>query len=577
MLDHKAVLIGLDQSSLQHDYLVHYEKLFAEREDIKNVALVGDSGLAVKAARLMAECYPQIQFCLLTSKHKSQKNFQNSPLEIVQYQNIDDLVFTLMVRDSFDICIEHSDNTRSNKNILFASIFPFLRKNGIYFIEDVHSVFIDKFNDGSNSIIDLLNQLMHDKIFNQYNPKLFLAEILPQLVESVENFGKLIRINRSHFPILLKIQGLIAPQFFKHRPDMVKKYQVIYPKTSYQSGCKVTTNRDEFKHMAYMPSEMPVLEIGLREYNSVICIPGQIPVKNGFMLPEYQRRTMHLGHNNKNNKNNTKFYAEDHERVTQTLPKHFLKGTYLYLDNEYDSHFGHMLTEFISKLWAWEIFQEQYPNGKVIIGALSGEIYPLVKHVLQAYGIPDERIIALNTPMIVEHLICPSQLYQIGNYVSQEVAKTWDKLTAYFLGQADENSPTYSKIFVSRRDKGRACRNAQEVESLFSENGYQVVYPEDFGFAEQVKLFNAADEIAGFGGSATINAIFSKNNVRKIIIQSDTYSANNDYLISSVKKGELIICYCDAEIPYKGYWSIQAFMSPYTCTLKELEYLQDVI
>lgn len=562
MLDTKGKNLGLDQSSLKHGYLPIYELIFSDMSVDEKIIVIGDSELALQESRLLAECYPNTKVILLSNQRENERkeNFQ-----IIHYSDIEDAIFSLMAIGKIDWIIEHSDNARKNKTALFSSLFPFVKSSGSYFIEDIHSCWIDYFNDGTPSIFDLLNQFIKNRATGlDKNP--FPVAFPSQLIDSIEYYGKLARIKRSNFAILGKIQAATADKVFsKLDGSFVEHYQIVKQKQQFDSTAKLIASKAGFRFMSNLSPKINVPEIALRTYQNVICLPGQLPVKDGLLLPEHQRRTVSVGHTNCHLKFSTPYYAHDHLNITNTPPKEQLRGSYLYLDNEYDSHFGHVLTEFISKLWAWEIFNTQHPDGKVLVGAVHGKPYPLVLEILKAYGIPEDKIVAIDKPLSVERLVCPSQQYQIGYYISPDIELTWEKLKAYFLKQAQAISEleTPEKIFISRKENNRACRNITDVEYLFRQAGYTIIYPEDYPFAQQVALFHHARAIAGFGGSATLNAIFSQKHIPKIIIQSDTYTANNDYLISSVKGGSLHICYCRADLQYQNHWDVNVFMSPY--------------
>ena len=64
------------------------------------------------------------------------------------------------------------------------------------------------------------------------------------------------------------------------------------------------------------------------------------------------------------------------------------------------------------------------------------------------------------------------------------------------------------RLFVSRRrhgDLNRLCRDADQVESVFADHGFDIVYPEDYSLPDQAALFRTARVVAGFGGSGMFN------------------------------------------------------------------------
>ena len=65
------------------------------------------------------------------------------------------------------------------------------------------------------------------------------------------------------------------------------------------------------------------------------------------------------------------------------------------------------------------------------------------------------------------------------------------------------------KIYLSRR-KSEFSRliNEEKIESLFRASGFDIVYPEEMSFQEQIKLFTNAEMVAGVSGGAFANIIF---------------------------------------------------------------------
>ena len=85
------------------------------------------------------------------------------------------------------------------------------------------------------------------------------------------------------------------------------------------------------------------------------------------------------------------------------------------------------------------------------------------------------------------------------------------------LGVADGAAPaTGRRLFLARQSRGRALINEEAVQDLYARHGFEIVFPERLGFAEQVALFNEAACVAGPNGSAFINAIFCRPGTRII-------------------------------------------------------------
>ena len=86
---------------------------------------------------------------------------------------------------------------------------------------------------------------------------------------------------------------------------------------------------------------------------------------------------------------------------------------------------------------------------------------------------------------------------------------------------------------------GRASAPATtpaEVEGLFAAHGFAVVYPEDHPLPEQARMVRDADVVAGFAGSGMFQIAFAGGPKHVILVGSESYTASNEYLISSVRR-----------------------------------------
>jgi hypothetical protein len=84
-----------------------------------------------------------------------------------------------------------------------------------------------------------------------------------------------------------------------------------------------------------------------------------------------------------------------------------------------------------------------------------------------------------------------------------------------------------SREFLSDEEKGRliwakARSTPQEVEiqAFFEQNGYTVVYAEDYTLFEQIKMFSSAKEIASISGTGLFNAFWCDKNTKVFEILS---------------------------------------------------------
>lgn len=76
------------------------------------------------------------------------------------------------------------------------------------------------------------------------------------------------------------------------------------------------------------------------------------------------------------------------------------------------------------------------------------------------------------------------------------------------------------RLYISRRRQTafRRLLNEAQLEALFTARGFEVVYPEELSFKEQVRLFSAAAVVAGPAGSNMINLVFAPPGARILLL-----------------------------------------------------------
>lgn len=113
-----------------------------------------------------------------------------------------------------------------------------------------------------------------------------------------------------------------------------------------------------------------------------------------------------------------------------------------------------------------------------------------------------------------------------------------------------ESNVGYRKVFISRKNSSnvRLC-NEEDVIDLFKQYGFEVIYPEELSFSEQVEIFSKAEYVAGTSGAAFTNIIYCPQNATIISIAPKKYDF---YLYSTISRLLGLECsFLDAKIVYK--------------------------
>jgi len=91
----------------------------------------------------------------------------------------------------------------------------------------------------------------------------------------------------------------------------------------------------------------------------------------------------------------------------------------------------------------------------------------------------------------------------------------------------DQQKKPSRKIYLDRK-KGRLRHllNNSDVTSYLTLNGFEILYPEEHCFKQQVDIFSNARIIIGVSGAAFSNLVFMQENTHAIIFSPDTVGAN---------------------------------------------------
>jgi capsular polysaccharide biosynthesis protein len=284
-----------------------------------------------------------------------------------------------------------------------------------------------------------------------------------------------------------------------------------------------------------MPDVMAHPEACLNHYTGKIGVVGNsLLYTDSTILPASYRYPLMRVMENPRIIQSDEIFARIPDSVKPTKR---LSGSYYHLDCWYSGHFGHVMTEVVSRMWGWHQAKQQYPDLKAIFRRrFPNERDPVLERSLfTGYGIEPSEIVCLDEPAWVESIVTATPLWQNKKpfYVHPDITKIWGRLAQGLVGD-HTNSP--EKIFVSRRPglQNRLCRNARDVEDFFERYGFTVVYPEELTIPQQATLFAGAPVIAGFAGSGLFNLLYASKVTDVVVLSQEAYTARYEHLYTMV-------------------------------------------
>lgn len=287
-------------------------------------------------------------------------------------------------------------------------------------------------------------------------------------------------------------------------------------------------------------------ELRFREYRDVVVAPKQLVFDGRLLLPDSYRHNQWPVLRHDLMLDVAGRFAVPREPQPADPPR--LEGTYLHLDNEHRGHFGHLMTESLSRTWTWPEALAIDPDVRVLVGATRVRPRPLEYEYLlmEACGIPRDRIDVIDSPVRVDRLLSGSPMFSHPEFVHPLIVDTWRRAGDALAAQAEDRERP-RRIFIGRRSDKRGCINGAELEAEFIASGFEVIFPEDYSLPEQVALFRNAEVIGGYAGSALFQIAFVPEPTHLIRISGSTYRPRNEYLMAAVLGHRIDAVICPGE------------------------------
>jgi|GEM_PF-7043178 len=140
----------------------------------------------------------------------------------------------------------------------------------------------------------------------------------------------------------------------------------VEPARPYEFTSVATMNMPQYEKRFRKRGTLPARRI--RIYDDVIVAPRQVVTKGMALLPETFRhyRSARIHTRRAATWVNDRFMQLKEPR-TEVVD---LPGTYLNLDSEFVHIYGHLVTEVVSRLWAWDELKSEFPDLKVLVAVV---------------------------------------------------------------------------------------------------------------------------------------------------------------------------------------------------------------
>ncbi|MDD7027492.1 MAG: glycosyltransferase 61 family protein [Lachnospiraceae bacterium] len=174
-------------------------------------------------------------------------------------------------------------------------------------------------------------------------------------------------------------------------------------------------------------------------------------------------------------------------------------------------HWGHFMVDSSVRLWCIDTPE---CREKRMIMTIEG-MNDFYKKLFSILGI-EEKILFVKKPMQFKSIYVPEISYYPGHYITKEFLYPFNKVAE----NIKLKKPFYEKLYFSRVNfaKGKKEYGEKEIQRIFQENGYQVVYPEELTYEEQVWLLKNCKSLATTNGTIAHNILYACDCTELIIL-----------------------------------------------------------
>jgi capsular polysaccharide biosynthesis protein len=444
----------------------------------------------------------------------------------VQNPQMDALHRQLKLLGPVDVIVDLMPQPLDDRRSRWSASFFHLKPGGLYVVDGSVGGF-DTFGDGSRWVAHLLrtdNSASASPLRTERRKSTASATVTRDLL--------VIEKRLRHY---LKLRDAEAKRVLAAREPSLAVTDVATLPAGVLEVRGTVTSHDSAAPIVGLETSMPYPPLHARHYGGkVAMVSHSLLHTETTVLPNSFRHHLETNPSNGIIVDVSSRFARIPQRFR---PTETLAGDYYHLDSPNYDHYGHFMTEVVSRLWGWDAAKLAYPDLKAIFRIrYPNERDPsLERRVFEAYGIAAQDIVWVDHPVYLESVVAatPMRHNQLPFHVHPRIKQVWRRLTDNL---ADTSAPEHPKIFVSRQsnEPNRHCRNAKAVEALFAANGFEVIYPELFDLSVQAGIFSKARVVAGFAGSAMFNIMHSHDATTMIVLSHEAYTARNEHLFAAV-------------------------------------------
>jgi len=216
---------------------------------------------------------------------------------------------------------------------------------------------------------------------------------------------------------------------------------------------------------------------------------------------------------------------------------------YIYIGPIFN-HYGHFLTEYISRLWPLikdteKETKKDFSNYYFLYHGMSVKDFPAyVKDFIKYSGVDASRFVSFDQKMILNSVSIPCPSF-FNKAEANAVHTRLPEIVAKSILQSSKESETEQPLYLSRRLIGehrRLTKGESELEDFLIGKGVNVQHFQFLTFEEQIRLINRHKTIIGAIGSAMHNILFDLSLNKQVVYLCTPLINSNFFIIDVLKK-----------------------------------------
>jgi len=170
------------------------------------------------------------------------------------------------------------------------------------------------------------------------------------------------------------------------------------------------------------------------------------------------------------------------------------------------NHYGHFITETLSRFWFYEAsFNNHQLYFHPFIFGDNKNLLPFQVYLLECLGVDVDNIKTIDGPLHFKELSIPDSAWNINMKAAPQAYPVYKRIR-----DLHKSDVKFKKVFLSiKKSVTNRILNIPEIEKVFRNLGFIVLYPEDLSIKEQLNVYSNCDVLSGFSGSALHNCVFT--------------------------------------------------------------------